>query len=604
MSLLAKLETLRLRGTILACRAWLRARPRHYRVLVELARAERQAGQRQAALRTLHRAEAVRPSGLATPPARGDGTRREAANGAAPSTLHLEELARGLAWSERFPEAIAAYQAALERDPTRAAALLQLAKLLRHTGQCSAALDAVLAAHRLRPDHRPTQRFHRVLSGDDAVYRQHWRPTVTPTPGHRGEPGRILHLLENSLPHRHSGYTIRSHYILCQQRACGLDPVALTRAGFPWDMGATAVAGSDTVDGIDYHRIEFPGQGDYNHHPLDRWLATYAEGAARVAERVRPSLLHAASNFKNALAARALADAHDLPWVYELRGLWEDTLVSKGVVGEQSERYRYFRALEDECLQAADAVVTLSQTLRESLVERGIAPEKIFVVPNGVDTEVFARRDARDPALVAALGLGPGPVFGYVSSLAPYEGLDVLLRAFVEIRRAVPTARLLVVGDGEERTRLERLSLSLGIADATTFTGRVPHDRVPDHYSVIDVFVVPRLPHRVCELVPPLKPCEAMATGRAMLMSDVRALRELVEEGRTGMLFRAGDADDLARAGIALASDPALRAALGAGAAEWVRANRRWADLVPVYHQAYAHARAAHAARRGAVTET
>jgi glycosyltransferase involved in cell wall biosynthesis len=110
------------------------------------------------------------------------------------------------------------------------------------------------------------------------------------------------------------------------------------------------------------------------------------------------------------------------------------------------------------------------------------------------------------------------------------------------------------------------------------FTGRVPHQEILGYYGLIDVFVVPRVDERVSRLVVPLKPYEAMATGRALVVSDVAALREMIEEGVNGLLFRAGDAQDLACIVEPLLRDPASREALGRSARRWVTDHRSWRE--------------------------
>jgi glycosyltransferase involved in cell wall biosynthesis len=117
--------------------------------------------------------------------------------------------------------------------------------------------------------------------------------------------------------------------------------------------------------------------------------------------------------------------------------------------------------------------------------------------------------------------------------------------------------------------------------------GRVPHDEVIRYYSLIDVFVVPRTNHRVSRLVTPLKPYEAMALERAVVVSDLPALREIVEPGRTGLTFRPEDPDDLAAVLGRLIDDPALRRELGQNARAWILAERTWAKNGARYRELF-----------------
>jgi len=101
--------------------------------------------------------------------------------------------------------------------------------------------------------------------------------------------------------------------------------------------------------------------------------------------------------------------------------------------------------------------------------------------------------------------------------------------------------RLLLAGGGPEEAALHARAGELGVTDAVLFTGRVPHAQVSRYYSLVDVLVYPRHPMRLTDLVTPLKPLEAMALGRIVVASDVGGHRELISDGQTGFLFRAGD---------------------------------------------------------------
>jgi glycosyltransferase involved in cell wall biosynthesis len=390
--------------------------------------------------------------------------------------------------------------------------------------------------------------------------------------------GRVLHLVASSLPYRQAGYTVRTRSVVTCQAAAGLEPHVATRAGFPRSMGIAAPA-EEVVDGIPHHRLspDFP-------HPNrnDLVLTESARAAARLIERLRPAVLQPASNHDQAEVALALARPLGIPVVYELRGFWEETWLSQPSHDEatamQTERYRMIRAAETAAALAADAVVTIADTMRAELVARGCPPEKVVVVPNAVDIERFTPAP-RDLGLAAKLGIDPADqVVGYVSTFSPYEGIRYLLEAVAIVRGRGRRLRVLLVGDGIDWDALVEAGQRLGLDDGTlVMPGRVPHEQVNAYYSLIDVFVVPRTADRVSRLVTPLKPFEAMALERAVVVSDLPALREIVTPGETGMTFAAEDADDLARVLDGLLDDPALRTRLGRAAREWIIAERTWA---------------------------
>ena len=153
-------------------------------------------------------------------------------------------------------------------------------------------------------------------------------------------------------------------------------------------------------------------------------------------------MLHAASNFANARLALALRERYGLPVVYEVRGFWEDTWLSRHPDAERlasSELYQRNRDLETRCMLAADLVVTLGEAMREEIVARGVAAEKILIVPNAVSEE-FLKPLPDAATLRHELNIDPDEyVVGVVSSLVPHEGIGTLLEATAVLRaRRVP----------------------------------------------------------------------------------------------------------------------------------------------------------------------
>ena len=251
-----------------------------------------------------------------------------------------------------------------------------------------------------------------------------------------------------------------------------------------------------------------------------------------------------------------------------------------------SEEYEVEANLERQAAAEADAVITLTAAMKRELVSRGVPAEKIVVVPNSVDPHLF-KPLSRDPELEQLLGLDNQPVVGYVGTFAPYEGLDDLLHAAcIVIDRGV-NLRLLLVGDGREMKRIRALVADLELEKEVILTGRVPFEEVQRYYSLIDVAAFPRKPQPVTEIVSPLKPFEAMAMEKAVLVSSVAALAEIVRAGETGIVFEKGNIDDLADQLELLMNDAELRRRMGRNAREWVITNRTWeragAQVVELY---------------------
>jgi PEP-CTERM/exosortase A-associated glycosyltransferase len=275
-----------------------------------------------------------------------------------------------------------------------------------------------------------------------------------------------------------------------------------------------------------------------------------------------------------------------LPSIYEVRGLWEDSHTGRYGLSASSLRYRGVRALENAAITGVDRVVVICDALRDELIGRGVSRERISVVPNGVDTAKFV--PGPPPAdLVQRLGLSGKIVAGYIGSFFVYEGLDLLVSAFADLADKAPRLRLLLVGDGEQRAILERLAATAGVRDRVIFTGRVPHSETSAYYRLCDVLVLPRRDTAETRLVTPLKPLEIMAVAKPLLASDIGGHREMIDDGRTGILFKAGDAQDLEARLLTLTSNLELMSRLGENGLEWVRRERDWNSLVNLYKDIY-----------------
>jgi glycosyltransferase involved in cell wall biosynthesis len=231
-------------------------------------------------------------------------------------------------------------------------------------------------------------------------------------------------------------------------------------------------------------------------------------------------------------------------------------------------------------------VVGIARSILEDLETRGILPEKLFHVPNGVDVSRFAPRP-RDEILARELGVDQTPALGFLGTLFPWEGVSWLVRAAAELKRKGQHFKLLIVGDGADAPAVKRVIEELHAADYINYLGRVPHDQVERYYSVMDVLVYPRRSVRLTELVTPLKPLEAMALGKAVLGSSVGGIRELIEPEVTGELFAPGDIGDFCRQASRLLKHETLRRSLGEQARLRVSAEKDWQLLAKRYEVVY-----------------
>ncbi|MEO1766710.1 TIGR04063 family PEP-CTERM/XrtA system glycosyltransferase [Thiobacter aerophilum] len=401
---------------------------------------------------------------------------------------------------------------------------------------------------------------------------------------------RILHVFDHSLP-LHSGYTFRSAAILREQRALGWETFHLTGP-----RQVKCEVAEEEVDGLHFYRTA-PPTGLMSRLPAVNQLADMLALKRRLAEvidTVRPDIVHAHSPQLNAIPALRAAHRRGIPVVYEVRAFWEDAAVDHGTTTEGSLRYRLSKHLDTYAFRRADAVTCICEGLRSDIVARGIAPEKVTVIPNGVDIEKFPLGNPPDETLKARFGLTGARVLGFIGSFYAYEGLDLLLAALPKILQQAPDVRVLLVGGGPQEGLLQRQAEALGIADKVVFTGRVPHAEVNRYYDLIDLLVYARHRMRLTELVTPLKPLEAMAQGHLFVASDVGGHRELICHGETGWLFPADDTAALARAVLQAFANRHRWEEMRARARRFVETERNWKASVARYHQVYEDARRRH----------
>ena len=397
-----------------------------------------------------------------------------------------------------------------------------------------------------------------------------------------------LHVLTNSLPHTRSGYAYRSHAILTTLRDAGHQAAAVTRPSYPVTIGRLSQAPVEIVDGVEYIR-------DVPLRPRPTPSERLSEQANHIAAEARErgaEILHTTTHYVNGLATGAAAKAVGLPWVYEVRGVLEETWTAAGSSPEErsarrdSQRFALMRAKEIEVASAADAVITLGETMREHLIAGGVPAETITLIPNSVSEAVVDTDVTRTPANVRrSLGLPEDGIWvGTAASIVGYEGLDDLVDAVILARSQGSDLRLLIAGDGVALPELRERAAVLG--ENAVFTGRVSQAQAIEHQLALDAIVVPRKDEPVCRLVTPIKPIEAMGLARPVVISDLPALRELVPDS-AGLSTPPENPRKLAELLSELAFDDAARARFGDNGRAHVLATRRWKEIGRRYGQVY-----------------
>jgi len=229
----------------------------------------------------------------------------------------------------------------------------------------------------------------------------------------------------------------------------------------------------------------------------------------------------------------------------------------------------------------ATKVVVLSNAFKNLLISWGIEEQKISVIPNAVDISLFEPQKPCNE-LIEKYKLQDRFVVGFIGSLTAYEGLEYLVKAVDELSLKYPIS-LVIVGDGKEKEKLQKITNNQNII----FTGRVPHNEVKKYYSIFDVCAYPRTDDEVCRYIPPLKPLEAMSMQKAIIVSDVTPLLEMVDDKKTGLVCKTNNTESLKQNIFKFYSDQKLKENLSYNARLWVEKNRNWKTISNKYITLY-----------------
>lgn len=233
------------------------------------------------------------------------------------------------------------------------------------------------------------------------------------------------------------------------------------------------------------------------------------------------------------------------------------------------------KAIQARCFRDATSIIAVSEEVAERLRRNYWARDKTHVVPNGVNCERFDDLPDRgnEP--------GRGLTIGFVGTLKPWHGVELLIDSFVIAKSFNSNLKLKIVGEGPERSRLvERVAgCSLDVKRAITFIGAVPNEDIPATLSTFDIAVAP-YPDLQDFYFSPLKVLEYMAAGLPVIASDIGQIPRLIRAGQTGVLVPAGCTASLAAALVSLSHDAELRSRLGSAAARQARMEFTWEKVV------------------------
>lgn len=390
--------------------------------------------------------------------------------------------------------------------------------------------------------------------------------------------------LHSSLPYLSGGYATRAHGLLTSLSDKGLDIKAYTRPNFPYDIKKDRGDNSSTVlvDDITYHKTT---SSSVRHRDEATYMLECVDVFDDVIKTERPDFVHGRSTYQISFPALIAAKKNNLPFVYEVSGLWEIVHESRDSAPQRKGETEKIRNLETLTAKMADIVFTLTKGMKEELIARGVDENKITILPNCTNTEKFVPQEKSERLLKELNIRSDTPIIGYIGSFQDYEGLDDLVEACELLSERAPNLdyRLVLVGDGPYFKEIEELVSRSKVCDKIVLTGRVPHSEAAEYYSIVDVAPFPRKPWPVCEMVSPMKPLEALAVEKAVMVSSVSALEEMVINGETGIVFEKGDVTDMADKLKFLLSNKQERLRIGSNARKWASANRNWENISEIF---------------------
>ena len=387
-----------------------------------------------------------------------------------------------------------------------------------------------------------------------------------------GDKGASVHVREFVRAAADLGHEV---LIACTRRGEGNAPPPAAIAEFPIDDAPPLIEAERRSLGI-----EDRGDGE---PILRRELARLAHDqslaalvlASLAARDFRPDFIYERHALFSSAGA-GLAARLECPRILEVNApLADEQKAYRGLALEALAR-----RMEAASFGSATAVVAVSERVA-AYVRAVAAPSagSVLVIPNGVDLGRFAAADASRERVRSHLGWGPEAcVLGFVGSFKPWHGTETLFDVYERLVTTHPAVRLLGVGDGpalaDLRARAARSPAGPGVA----LVGRVPHVDIPAWTAAIDVVVAPY--HAAGNFYfSPLKVVEALAGGRPVVAPRLGQLGDLIEHGRTGLLYSPDDAEDCRRAIARLVDDPALRLEMGR-AARASTAGRGWNEVV------------------------
>jgi glycosyltransferase involved in cell wall biosynthesis len=271
-----------------------------------------------------------------------------------------------------------------------------------------------------------------------------------------------------------------------------------------------------------------------------------------------------------------------VPFIFEVRDLWPESLSAVGVGNENSFIHRTLGTIADFLYAKADRIVVVTPAFREHLLaHRGVSKNKISIIENGVETSLFSPA-SQNADLKRRLGIGDRFVVGYIGTIGMAHRLETIVEAASILRSLAPEVAFLVVGEGAEKEQIQGLVRSKGLSNIVIVEQQL-REGIPEFINACDACVVMLRKSHVFQTVLPTKMLEFMSCGRPVLLGVDGQAREVLEKANAGMYFEPENALALVQAISSLRSNADWCAALGRNGREYILAHYSRCDSAAAY---------------------
>jgi glycosyltransferase involved in cell wall biosynthesis len=257
-----------------------------------------------------------------------------------------------------------------------------------------------------------------------------------------------------------------------------------------------------------------------------------------------------------------------VPFVFEVRDIWPESLAAVGMGDGNSLLHRSLGKIADFLYRSSDRVVVVSPAFEEFLVKhRAVPRDKISVIENGVETDLFAPDAGTDRR--RELGAEGKFVVSYIGTMGMAHGLETMIAAAVQLRDANPRIIFLMLGEGAEKQRMIELARERNLHNLR-FLDQQPREKIPSYISASDACLVLLKKTDLFKTVIPTKMLEFMACGRPVILGVDGQARSILEEARAGLVIEPENSEALVNAMSRLAMNPELAREMGQRGREYI----------------------------------